>query len=685
MPIPRKVVAHMSDGSLLFDTRVDTSGLTNGLSSAGGVAAKGLGIATKAVAAVSTGILTVGAGIGALATASVKAYSNYEQYVGGVETLFKDSSQKVLDYSKDAYKTAGLSANDYMDTVTSFSASLLQSLGGDTDKAAEEANKAIVDMSDNANKMGSSMGSITDAYKGFAKQNYTMLDNLKLGYGGTKEEMERLLTDATTLSGIDYDISSYADVVDAIHVVQDNLGITGTTAEEASTTIQGSISSMQSAFTNFLTGMADPDQDFDALLNNLIDSVLTVADNLIPRFMETVPRLVEGLTELISELATYIPGVMEELFPVILDGASSLISSLTESFPQILEVIGEIAPTLVELAIQLLASLGQALIDNAPAIIETVQSIIDSVLESIGDLVPQISPLTDAMQFIIDNIGTITLVLIPLVAGILAYIAVQKALTLATKTQTLAQKAMNFMMNLNPIGVTIALIVALIAIVVILWNKCDWFREGVTAIIDKIVGTFKASIALIKVVVSAIIEFFKSIPGGIKDAFSGLGDFFGGLWDKIVTKFTDLGTKIGDAVGGAFKAVVNAIISTAENTINGFFGLINGAISIINKIPGVELSKIDDVSFPRLETGGILAKGQTGFLEGNGAEAVVPLDKNKYWIAAVAKEFEQQTNNATTAINYKKLATTYVDALADAELGFSVDKRVFSRLIRGAI
>ena len=171
----------MSDGSLLFDTKVDTSGLTNGLASASGVASKGLGLATKAVSAVSTGILAVGAGIGAMATASVSAYAEYEQYVGGVETLFKDSSQKVLDYSKDAYKTAGLSANDYMDTVTSFSASLLQSLGGDTDAAADEANKAIVDMADNANKMGSSMGSITDAYKGFAKQNYTMLDNLKLG------------------------------------------------------------------------------------------------------------------------------------------------------------------------------------------------------------------------------------------------------------------------------------------------------------------------------------------------------------------------------------------------------------------------------------------------------------------------------------------------------------------------
>ena len=190
--------------------------------------------------------------------------------VGGVDTLFKDSSQEIQRYAANAYKTAGLSANEYMETVTGFSASLIQSLGGDTEKAAKYADMAITDMSDNANKMGTDMSSIQNAYQGFAKQNYTMLDNLKLGYGGTKEEMQRLLADDGKLSGVKYDLSSYADIVEAIHVIQTEMGITGTTAKEASTTIQGSVASMKAAWANLMVGMADDTQNFDMLLSNFI-------------------------------------------------------------------------------------------------------------------------------------------------------------------------------------------------------------------------------------------------------------------------------------------------------------------------------------------------------------------------------------------------------------------------------
>lgn len=198
---------------------------------------------------------------------AIAGYADYEQLVGGVETLFKDSSGVVENYANNAYKTAGLSANQYMETVTSFSASLLQSLNGDTAKSAQVADKAITDMSDNANKMGTSMESIQNAYQGFAKQNYTMLDNLKLGYGGTKSEMERLIADANKLAkeqgkAGDMTINSYADIVEAIHLVQDSMGITGTTAKEASTTIQGSVNSMKSAWDNLLVGVADDNADF---------------------------------------------------------------------------------------------------------------------------------------------------------------------------------------------------------------------------------------------------------------------------------------------------------------------------------------------------------------------------------------------------------------------------------------
>ena len=208
------------------------------LGKVGGAAVGGV---KAAVGAASVAIGGAAVAIGGLVTASVNAYASYEQLVGGVDTLFKDSSKKVQDYANNAYKTAGMSANQYMETVTGFSASLLQSLGGDTAKAAEYADSAIVDMSDNANKMGTSIEMITQTYGGFAKQNFTMLDNLKLGYGGTKTEMERLLEDAGKISGIEYDVSSYADITQAIHVMQQSMGIAGTTSKKASTTIQGSL------------------------------------------------------------------------------------------------------------------------------------------------------------------------------------------------------------------------------------------------------------------------------------------------------------------------------------------------------------------------------------------------------------------------------------------------------------
>ena len=221
-----------------------------------------------------------------------------------------------------------MSANEYMETVTSFSASLLASMNNDTAAAAEKANVAITDMSDNANKMGTDISLIQNAYNGFAKQNYTMLDNLKLGYGGTKEEMQRLLDDASKLSGIKYDISSYSDVVDAIHVVQTEMGITGTTAKEASTTIEGSVSSMSSAWDNWVAGMADSEANFSQLTSNLVDSIVTVVGNIAPRVIETVPRLVSGLGEIVEQLATYIPQVIQELLPPLMSGVQDLLNTL---------------------------------------------------------------------------------------------------------------------------------------------------------------------------------------------------------------------------------------------------------------------------------------------------------------------------------------------------------------------
>lgn len=302
-------------------------------------------VAVKAGKIAAIGIGAMATAVGKLTKDAVAAYADYEQLVGGVETLFKDSSDTVLDYANNAYKTAGMSANQYMDTVTAFSASLLQSLGGDTAKAAEYADLAITDMADNANKMGTSIGDIENAYKGFSKFNFAMLDNLRIGYGGTKSEMQRLLKDAEKIQKahgktVKYSINSYADMVEAIHVVQEEMGITGTTAEEAGTTIQGSVGMMKAAWTNFLTGMADSNQDFKALTTNLVQSVITVANNLVPRLIETVPRLVAGIAEIGTQLATYLPDIVASLLPALISGAVTLVSGLVKEIPALLSAIG---------------------------------------------------------------------------------------------------------------------------------------------------------------------------------------------------------------------------------------------------------------------------------------------------------------------------------------------------------
>ncbi len=329
---------------------------------------------------VATGVVAGAGAVAAITKQAVEAYADYEQLVGGVETLFGKSADIVMNYANNAYKTAGMSANEYMETVTGFSASLLQSLDNDTEKAAQKADVAITDMSDNANKMGSSMESIQNAYQGFAKQNYTMLDNLKLGYGGTKEEMQRLLSDAEKLSGQKFDLSSYADIVDAIHIVQTEMGITGTTAKEAATTIQGSISSFKASWQNLLVGMADDSQDFDALLNNVIDNGITVIENILPK----AKIVFDKIPDLISGILPKIPVLVKELLPSLLEAATQLLTGLVNALPELINILMNIIPDLLNVVMDI----GLALLDALPSIIDSLitfltdQSTITSILQA---------------------------------------------------------------------------------------------------------------------------------------------------------------------------------------------------------------------------------------------------------------------------------------------------------------
>lgn len=366
-----------------------------------------------------SGIKAMGAAIKEAAAAlvdlgkqSIQGFAQQEQLIGGVDTLFKESSAQVQQYANDAYKTAGLSANEYMETVTSFSASLLQSLGGDTAAAAEKANLAITDMSDNANKMGTDMQSIQNAYQGFAKANYTMLDNLKLGYGGTKEEMQRLLADAEKISGIKYDLSSYSDIVDAIHVVQTEMGITGTTAAEAATTIEGSANSMKSAWSNLLTGMSNENLNLGRLVKNVVDSVGTFADNLLPRLQTMLPRFAEGMTQLVNGLVPYVGPAMETLLPALVQGVGGLVSGIVQALPAAVEAISAVVPMLVGQITTLLPQI-------VSAGVEIVSSLASGIGENLSALIPAaVDAIIEIASGLVANVDKIIIAAGQLIGGL---------------------------------------------------------------------------------------------------------------------------------------------------------------------------------------------------------------------------------------------------------------------------
>lgn len=407
--------------------------------------------AVKSIPIIATGATAAAAVIGKISTSAISAYGDYEQLVGGVETLFGAGGQSIEEYAQsvgksvaevkndydilmsaqdavlknadNAYKTAGMSANEYMETVTSFSASLLQSLGGDTQAAAQKADMAVTDMSDNANKMGTDIARIQDAYQGFAKQNYTMLDNLKLGYGGTKTEMERLLADASKISGIRYDVSSFGDIADAIHIIQTQMGITGTTAKEAATTIQGSINMLKGAWENALTGMSDPEQDFDQLLQNLFDSITTVGENLIPRVKVVLNGVADMIGTLAPQLIAVIPGIISDLLPSITNGISQILNAVSTSLGSLVPILLNLIGTLAPVAVNIVTQLAQVVLQNLPLFIEVAAKLMKELALGIAQAAPTMIPqITKAVleiaEMFVENIDVMIETAGELVAGL---------------------------------------------------------------------------------------------------------------------------------------------------------------------------------------------------------------------------------------------------------------------------
>jgi len=601
----------------------DTSGFKDSMGKVGSIATTGLskfnsfsnGLAkglTKVMSAAATGL-------GGLAGASVKAYADYEQLIGGVETLFKTSANEVEGYANIAYKTAGLSANQYMETVTSFSASLLQSLGGDTKKAAGQADQAIIDMADNANKMGSSMESIQNAYQGFAKQNYTMLDNLKLGYGGTKSEMERLLADAEKISGIKYDISSFSDITQAIHVMQVEMEIAGTTAKEAAETISGSASAMGAAWSNVLTGMADDNQDFDLLLDNLIESVYTFAGNILPRVetaLSGIGKLIVGLAPVImnalpSLISTVLPsliGSAKELITifiteilnnkdVLMDGVRTTFTSLVDGIREIIPMLQELAATLIPLVVEMVIA-GQGLIwelglsiltglitgiaENLPMLMEVAQQALDSLVASIQANLPlliqgALDIVMALVNFLTENLPT----LIP--------VAVQAILTIV-------QGLLDNLPML--VEVALELIVALVkGLVSALPQIIAMVPKIIVAIVDTLLANLgnilssavKIIMALIMGLIGAIPQLIAAIPeiilGIITGIINNLDKIIMAGPQIIVALITGLIEGIPNLIA-AIPQLISAIIDTITETnwgevgINIIKGILNGFLNL---------------------------------------------------------------------------------------------------------
>ena len=392
---------------------------------------KGLG---KAISSVGSAFINVG-------KQAVQSYAQYEQLVGGVETLFGESSEKVQEYANNAYKTSGMSANQYMETVTSFSASLIQSLDGDTAKASEVANRAIIDMSDNANKMGTDISMIQNAYQGFAKQNYTMLDNLKLGYGGNKTEMERLIADASKMTDVQKELGitvaegdmSFANIANAISVVQKNMGLMGTTVMEASGTISGSTGSMQSAWQNLVTGIADDNADFETLVGNLVESIVGkdgeggFINNMLPRIqtaLDGIVAMVVSLTDTLlpkaveigTNLITNLVGSINENLPALLESAEQILNTLIDGVLTLL-------PQLIPLVMQILGTLVTTILENLPMIIDTGVKVLVALIRGISDMLPTLIPTIISavmlmVETLIDNIDLIIDAGIELIIGL---------------------------------------------------------------------------------------------------------------------------------------------------------------------------------------------------------------------------------------------------------------------------
>nr|DAM03182.1 MAG TPA: tail tape measure protein [Caudoviricetes sp.] len=568
---------------------LDTSDYEKGLDDASGKTSSfadklknGLATAAKVGAAALT---AAASGVAFLTKSSLEQYAEYEQLVGGVETLFKQSADIVQQYADNAYKTAGMSANEYMDTVTSFSASLLQGLGGDTAKAAEVANQAITDMSDNANKMGTSMQMIQNAYQGFAKQNYTMLDNLKLGYGGTQEEMARLINDSGVLGDAfvatanNINEVSFDKIIEAIHVVQTNMGVTGTTAAEAASTIEGSVASAKSAWTNLITGIADENADLDTLIGNFVTSAETVAGNVVPRITQILSGMGTAIEQLAPILAAEVPTLIASVLPSIVNGGAQLlvglVTGLVSALPQLVAAvpgiidtmitsISEALPQILNVGVQLLDQLTTGIETGLPDMVSRIPEIITQFLNYITEQLPTV---LDKGAELLNNLVNGILGAIPEMTAALPEIITAFVQFITDNLPTIIESGINILLNLvsGIIGAIPDLVASIPQIISAITTGIaralpKIIQSGVSLLqkfIEGILSNIPALVAALPQIISAIVEGIGALIGGIVDVgksivegiWKGIQEMAGWIYDKVTGFFSGIVDGVKDFLG----------------------------------------------------------------------------------------------------------------------------------------
>lgn len=609
------------DGKVVIDTELDSSGAKDGIKGLSSSIASSAGGAVKSIAKIGTAAMAAGAtATAALVKSSVDAYASYEQLRGGIETLFGAGGQSAKEYAKSvgkstdeakkdyqqlmnaqsialknadkAYKTAGMSANDYMETVTSFAASLKQSTKNETE-AAKSANQIVIDMSDNANKMGTDMTMIQNAYNGFAKQNYTMLDNLKLGYGGTQAEMQRLLKDAEKLSGKKYELGNFKDMAEAIHVVQTEMGITGTTAKEASTTIEGSVNSAKAAWTNLVSGMSQDNADMDKLINEFIESVGVAAGNILPRVeiaLEGVGSLIEKLLPVIIDA---IPGLIENLLPKLLASGTNIVLTLVQgiaaAIPSLLKVLNQLFTVLLEkipeffnsiselfsnggtanimnMLLTLFNSLATGIISNLPIILNSLINMLAQILIFLVTQIPSIvSTVVSVIPAIVDGllqaIPTLIQAIPPIIAALVNGLLAGMPNIINTGVKLITALVSNMSEIINTLVAVIPEIIT---------NLINAIQDHLPDIIDAGVELIGALVDNLPEIINTIVE---AIPPIIAALLNGLLD--------CIPDIVDAGFKLITALVDALPQIIITIVKAVPKIITGIIG------ALINAIPKI--------------------------------------------------------------------------------------------------